>query len=268
MVWHRKEWLNMDLEKYYLGTVYGNDITMEQARNIGIVAKFRCKRGHVFLSHVEQAEENIKNDMCHCCRLHIGDAEEVGTIGNEDTYPTSLFQLDYEVFDGLIDKMISPDTEHFINHESYRSHRGIGFIINGKPRKMSPYTMVKKITEEHQDILYEKYQKQDKFRNLFIIVKCEACGKFMIRYKEHIDLEKMKCDFCKEFVHQPFSFGRWLKNHISIKLRMEDILSEEEFKRVCGLHKDDSINQILVETGSNPKCVTPLEITHGIYRFK
>lgn len=257
----------MDLEKYYLGTFYKGNITMEQAKIVKIVAKFRCKRGHVFVSSVDFAEEAIENNMCHCCRLGIGDAEEMGTKFNNDTYTNSLFQLDYEIFDGLIDKMISPDTECFINHESYRSHRGMGFIINGKQRKISPYQMVKKVTEKNQNLLREKYESQDKMRQFFQVVKCEACGKYMVRYIDHIDLENMKCDFCKEFVHQPFSFGRWLKNHISIRDRLQEIYDEKEYKRICSLHKDDSLTPVLVSTGTSARSVTPLEITHGIYRF-
>ncbi|MBR4982008.1 MAG: hypothetical protein IKY94_05560 [Lachnospiraceae bacterium] len=258
----------MDLEKYYLGTDYKGNITLEQARNIKIAAKFRCKRGHVFISTVDRAEYDIENEMCHCCRLHIGDAEEMGTRANDDTYPTSLFQLDYEIFGGLIDKMISPETDCYINHESYRSRRGMGFVINAKYKKISPYQMVKKMTEEHQVLLAEKYRNQDKLRQFFLIVKCEACGKYMIRYREHIDLENMKCDFCKEFVHQPFSFGRWLKEHFSERLILEDVYSEEEFKRICSLHKDDSLTPILVSNKIGARSVTPLEITHGIVNIK
>lgn len=258
----------MDLEKYYLGTDYKGNITLEQARNVKIAAKFRCKRGHVFMAHPEFAEELIENDMCNCCRIYMGDAEELGTKFNDDTYPHSLFQLDYEIFDGLIDKMISPETEYFINHESYRSRRGMGFIINGKQKKVSPYQMVKKVTEENQNLLAGKYRTQDKKRQFFLIVKCEACGKYMIRYREHIDLENMKCDFCKEFVHQPFSFGRWLKEHFSERMILEDVYSEEEFKRICSLHKDDSLTPILVSNKIGARSVTPLEITHGIVNIK
>lgn len=263
-----KQVSNMDLEKYYLGTYYKGNITFEQAKNVNIIAKFRCKRGHVFMSHVDHAEEDIENNMCHCCRLYIGDSEEMGTIGNDDTYTNSLFQLDYEIFDGLIDKMISPDTECFINHESYRSHRGMGFVINGKYKKISPYQIVKKKTEENQKLLAEKYKNQDKMRQYFLVVKCEACGKYMVRYRDHIDLKNMKCDFCKEFVHQPFSFGRWLKNHISESLILQEIHSEKEFKRICGLHKDDSLTPILVSTSFGARSVTPLEITHGIVKIR
>lgn len=258
----------MDLEKYYLGSCCKSTITMEQAENIKIAARFRCKRGHVFISFVDWAEEDIENNMCHCCRLYMGDAEEMGTKFNDDTNPNSLFQLDYEIFDGLIDKLISPDTECYINHESYRSRRGIGFVINDKHKKISPYMMVKRVTEENQSMLAEKYKSQDKIRQYFLVVKCEACGKYMVCYREHIDLKNMKCDFCKEFVHQPFSFGRWLESHVSERDILQEIYDEKEYKRICGLHKDDSLTPILVSTGTSARSVTPLEITRGIANIK
>lgn len=258
----------MDLEKYYIGTYYKGNITLEQARNVKILAKFRCKRGHVFISGVDRAEEDIENNMCHCCRLYMGDAEEMGTKFNDDTDTKSLFQLDYEIFDGLIDKMISPETDCYINHESYRSRRGMGFVINGKYKKISPYQMVKKMTEQNQNLLAEKYRTQDKIMQYFIVVKCEACGKYMVRYREHIDLKNMKCDFCKEFVHQPFSFGRWLETHVSERDILQEVYDEKEYKRICGLHKDDSLTPILVSTGTSARSVTPLEITRGIVNIK
>lgn len=258
----------MDLEKYYLGTYYKGNITMEQARNVKIAAKFRCKRGHLFISTVDRAEYDIENNMCHCCRLYMGDAEEIGTKFNDDTDTKSLFQLDYEIFDGLIDKMISPETDYYINHESYRSRRRMGFVINGKYKKISPYQMVKKMTEQNQNLLAEKYRNQDKIMQYFIVVKCEACGKYMVRYREHIDLKNMKCDFCKEFVHQPFSFGRWLESHVSERDILQEVYDEKEYKRICGLHKDDSLTPILVSTGTSARSVTPLEITRGIVNIK
>ena len=250
----------MDLEKYYLGTDYGDDITMEQARDIKILGKFRCYKGkHLIKVPIKDAENIIENEYCWCCQMIENKKSDDVACFYEDEF--SLFKADIECLDGEIHKLLSFETSNYINKVPYKSSKKIGVEIDGKHKEMTAHNLLKMVTEQSQDILAKNYLTQDRTNKEFIIVKCEACGLYQIIRKDKLDLHKLKCDFCKEFVHLPFAFGRWLEEQdYAVYMHLEAMLGPQEFERVYRMDKNSTKVRFLVDRYPREVYVTPFEV--------
>ena len=77
-------------------------------------------------------------------------------------------------------------------------------------------------------------------------------------------LDKIKCGLCKEYVHNPFTLGRWLSKHKDIEEKLEEYLSWEQLNKAKGLHKDDETTDIVLTYTFNVRNTNAYCITHGL----
>lgn len=255
----------MNFEKirpYYIG--HNNKITMEQAAKYDVITNWSCDKGHEFWSTAQFVEDVIDKDLCPCC-MKLRE-EPIDGLALDRTQPNSLFNLDYELFGKeLSTKFIYTDT--CINTISFKSTKGLSWNIDGKVKVISPNKMVYKMMEKKQADLKKRYELGAEDSHHFEVIKCEACGKYLVHYRDYKIREKEKCPFCKEFILHPFSFGRWLDKHKDIDQKLIYSLSEAEYKMIRGYHKDDEVHEIVIPNDYRIDKTNIFCITHDIYNF-
>lgn len=252
----------MNLEDYYLGNMTKNEETIEQAKENNSLVYWKCKHEHLFQTYVIFAENIIENDLCPCCMKSKGENQDMATT--DCTEPDSLYTLDYEMFEGELNKMVVQSDSNFINEVRYDSQNGIDWNINGKLKCIAPVKMMKKMTEQNQSKLKEIFETQKKYEKLFEVIQCESCGMYLPHYSWDKNINNEKCTFCNKYIHNPFSLGRWLQKHLKIKRWLQKNCEDSEFKKICELNKNDTNTKILIEIPYGIKTTTAFEITHGL----
>lgn len=141
--------------------------------------------------------------------------------------------MDYELFGKeLSSKFIYTDT--CINTISFKSTKGLSWNIDGKVKVISPNKMVYKMMEKKQADLKKRYELGAEDSHHFEVIKCEACGKYLVHYRDYKIREKEKCPFCKEFILHPFSFGKSMFINIPAKEMCYD-MEKDKFERFLQL---------------------------------
>jgi ABC-type uncharacterized transport system substrate-binding protein len=228
---------------------------------------WKCNHGHAYLAVPVLASVLIENNSCPCC-VKLGLAEEVVNFGiDEFASKKSMYNMDYALFDGEINKMFIQTDENYINRFSYWSRKGVMWNINGKEVKMCPRRMTALMTEKYQDKLKRAYELNDKAYKMFDVKKCEACGRYIPHYIDDYNYEKLKCPVCKEYIIHPYSLGRWLDNNIDIKEILQAELDDDEYKKIRGLDRNDEYTTITLTNLYRVINTNAFSITHGITKF-
>lgn len=223
---------------------------------------WKCGHGHYFKAHEMNIEHILENELCPCCLKLKGKNPYLRVVDCSGL--NSLFNLDYELFDGQLDKWFVQSDDNYINGLSYKATKKVDWNIEGNMISMSPAEIVKEYTKRNQYKLKEIYDGQVKKKgDLFEVVQCEACGKYMPHYKLDNNIENEKCMFCDEFIHNPFSFGRWLDKNASIKEELHKTLDEKDLKKIRGLNKNDTDTQIIIPRQLGIIRTTAFDITHN-----
>ena len=250
------------LKDNYIGTmIKDKEISLEDAYKYDKWVYFKCKQGHLFETWPKLAINIFKMELCPCCLKMKNESQDYSADSYEN--PKSLFQLDMEIFNWEISKRFIQTKDNYINQINYNSTKRILWNINGKAKTYSVKDMVKKLTEENQQRLKEIYEQPWKIGNKFKVIKCEACGKYEIKFY-NMNIDNIKCDFCNEFVHNPFSFGRWLSQHKKVEEKLDMYLSWEQLNKLKGLHKDDENTNVVLAYGLNVKNTNVYCITHDL----
>lgn len=256
--------MEIDIRDYYLG-LQDEIIDIEKADAEDKLVEWKCKHGHKFMTTVSLAASVIKNELCPCCRERNGLELDVAAV--DCTEPYSLYVLDREIFEGELEKKFVSSGNNCFNTTKYNSINGVDWNIGGKLINMSPASMIKRIVEEKQYILREKYEVAKKYENNFEIMKCEACGKYIPHFKWDRISKNEKCPQCNEFIHNPFTFGRWLNERPKIKKRLHELLSKSEFNRIYNLNRNDTDTRIIIPAEIGIINTTAFDITHRNIKF-
>lgn len=254
--------MEVKLSDIYVGTmIKDKEISFADAEKYDIRTYWKCKHGHLYETIPKFAQNIYEMGLCPCCLKLKNEPQDLAAWNYDN--PKSLFQLDIEIFGGAIGKRFIQTKDNYINQLNYNSTKRIMWNIDGKGRVYSVKDMVHKITEENQQRLREIYEQPQKIENRFKVIRCEACGKYDIKFSAS-DLDKIKCGFCNEYVHNPFSFGRWLSQHKKIEEKLEDYFTWEQLNKLKGLNKDDESTNVVFTYGFNVRNTTIYCITHNL----
>lgn len=247
----------------YIGTMDPDtELSLEQAAKYRVITKWSCNKGHIFEAFPDFAYDIINGGYCPCCQREQG--------GIYDFCPTeykkenSLFELDQELFGGQIERYFVQTENNYINNIEYNSTKGVCFNIAGKARVISPKKFVEKITEANQERLRFAFENGIAPEKFFEVIRCEACGKYMVHYRYGKKNKNSKCPYCDNFIYKPFSLGRWLVKHPKIRKQLQELVSEQDYKRLQGLNKDDEYNEIILMNIYGIRTVNAFMITHGL----
>ena len=250
-----------------------NGIEVEDAIRYKTIEPWHCDKGHVFYAPPYAMEYIIDNKMCPCCRTLEGKEIDYAATDNPYEVPDSLYNLDIEMLDGVINKMFVPDDTNFINEIKATSNRIIQIREDEKVEHIKAKELTKRLTLQLQDKLRKIYFEHPYpvYKGFFSICRCSSCGLFVpccYEDKNPSQIADIKCVVCNNTVVNPNSFGYWLDKNRRVGKILERGMTNTDYERIRKLDRNNEIEEIgYFDQFHNYVVSTAFCISHEIHYY-
>lgn len=191
---------------------------------------------------------------------------------NKELSPTtirrSLYVMDQEVFDGVLEKNVRHLENRYINITQYDSSKALNFYWNKQYKCLPARRITGLLSMRYQDKLKKMYEENIITPKEYIACKCESCENYVPFFKNSSDTkENYRCPICDKYIVHSNSLYNWMRDNSRIKmmLKKEKVeLEEDSFKNI---NQNDKETKIQYFKEDKIFYTTAYEVTHGMLDY-